>query len=169
MKRYIPKIGCHVTTVRKKAFLLLGDRGQAAIIVDHDCDRRIFLKSRLNAETSGQECAITADHHRMRLWMIQLGGKRKGHSHPQHAESARMQDASQFPALPPGYIDGNLGPEVCVTAIDHEPVLFVHGALNLKRELQRMRPLPRRRILCHLGDGLLDPFAPPPVLLFLPV
>ena len=43
-----------------------------------------------------------------------------------------MQDAGQFLTLPSGKIDSDLGPEVCVTAINHEPILFIHGALNLK-------------------------------------
>ena len=73
MEWNISEVGGDMSFVRKKSFLLLRNGRQSSVVVDHNRNRNVFLKSRFNTQTSRQERSVPADYDNPVFGMIQFG------------------------------------------------------------------------------------------------
>ena len=72
-----------------------------------------------------------------------------------------MQDASQLATFEAGHVHSDLRPEMRVAAVNHQPVVILHGLLDIEGEVQRVDAAAKfgsRRLGIYIGMHLCDPF-----------
>ena len=147
----------------KQTLLLLRDAIKATIIVDHNSDGTVFLKRRLDRQTTRQKRAVTANQNHIFVTVNIFRRHRERDADTKKAEGSRMQNATKFLALKSRKINGNLRPEMGIATIDHQPILVSHRLLHIKCQLQWMNAPAEFRGAClsfKIGKHLCDPFGP---------
>ena len=147
----------------EEPLLLLGDAVEAAIVVDHDDDGAVLLERCLDAEAARKEGAVAADEHDIALGMRVLRRECERDADAEQGIGPRMQDAGELLSFPPCDIHRDLRPEVGVAAVEDQPVLLRHGAVDVDGELERVHLFApgRSRLVVGIefGQRLLHPLA----------